>query len=434
MKDEPSRGKNRRVRGALAQCTDCNGKQTTEARRHGERTKAKDPDSSFRLPPSAFLLSGATGGLSTRAIAATVWQFSIVLLLVAALPRPLAALEPAPVYSEHQDLAYYLDADGRRQPVETTTDWEIRRQHILTHMQIVMGPLPRPDTPLPLDVRIHEEVAVDALRRQKISYHTDSPIHRVNAYLFLPARLDAPSPAVLCLQQTTRIGKEEPAGLGPKPNLHYALHLARRGYVTLAPDYPSFGEYDHDFGRDGYVSGTMKAVYDNIRAVDLLQLLPEVDGDRIGCIGHSLGGHNTMFTAAFEPRIKVMVSNCGFTRFHKYYEGKLKGWTSPRYMPRIATRYHNDPDQVPFDFTEIVASFAPRPFLASAPIHDGNFEVSGVKDAIAAAAPIYELYGQPDNLQANFPDCAHDFPPEVREVAYEFLDRHLGHEPVRPTE
>ena len=196
------------------------------------------------------------------------------------------------------------------------------------------------------------------------------------------------------------------------------------------PDYPSFGEYAYDFApKHGYISGTMKAVYDNIRAVDLLQSLPQVDPQRIGCIGHSLGGHNTMFTAVFEPRIKVMVSNCGFTRFHKYYGGRLRGWTSQRYMPLIASRYGNNPDRVPFDFTEIVAAFAPRPFLASAPMRDSNFEVSGVKDAVAAAKPIYALYGKGKNLQANYPDCGHDFPPAARKTAYEFLDKHLRHVP-----
>jgi hypothetical protein len=132
-----------------------------------------------------------------------------------------------------------------------------------------------------------------------------------------------------------------------------------------------------------------------------------------------------MFTAAFEPRIKALVSNCGFTRLHKYYGGKLAGWTSNRYMPRISMVHGNNPDEVPFDFPEIVAAFAPRPFLASSPIGDGNFEVSGVRDTIAAAQPIYALYGKPDHLQANYPDCGHDFPPAVRSVAYEFLDKHL---------
>jgi acetyl esterase/lipase len=346
------------------------------------------------------------------------------LLLNASLP---AADPPAPVpYPEHQDLSYYLDARGQRHAIKSTADWEKRRQHILANMQVVMGPLPDPSKKVPLDVNAIEEVKIGDLVRRKITYATEKD-DRVAAYLFLPpSTTGEKQPAILCLHQTVTIGKEEPAGLGGKPNLHYALHLAQRGYVTLAPDYPSFGEHRYDFDpKHGYISGTMKAIWDNQRAVDLLESLSEVDQARIGCIGHSLGGHNTMFTAAFDPRIKAMVSNCGFTRFHKYYDGKLAGWTSPRYMPLIAGRHDNNADKVPFDFTEIVASFAPRPFLASAPVRDSNFEVSGVRDVIAAARPIYALYGKPDHLQANYPDSAHDFPEDARDVAYRFFDKHL---------
>lgn len=335
--------------------------------------------------------------------------------------------ETALRYPEHQDLGYYLDAEGKQRPIKDVADWEIRRGHILANMQVVMGQLPGASKRVPLDVKQLEETKLDGgLVRRKISYQTEAD-DRVHAYLFLPAGETKKRPAILCLHQTTNIGKQEPAGLGGNPNLHYALHLAERGYVTLAPDYPSFGEHQFDFAdaKFGYTSGTMKAIWDNLRAVDLLQSLPEVDPERLGCIGHSLGGHNTMFTAAFDQRIKVMVSNCGFTRFHKYYGGKLAGWTSARYMPLIASRYENSPDKVPFDFPEIVAAFAPRPFLASSPLHDSNFEVSGVKDTIAAAKPIYELFGEADNLQANYPDCAHDFPEDVRKVAYDFFDKHL---------
>jgi dienelactone hydrolase len=290
----------------------------------------------------------------------------------------------------------------------------------------VMGQVPPATRRVPLDMKVLEEVTVEGIRRRKISYQTE-PATRVQAYLFLPGgEGEAKRPAVLCLHQTIAIGKQEPAGMGGNPNLHYALHLAQRGYVTLAPDYPSFGEYQYTFPADsGYLSGSMKAIWDNMRAVDLLQSLPQVDGERIGCIGHSLGGHNTMFTAVFEPRIKALVSNCGFTRFHKYYNGALMGWTSDRYMPRIRTVHHNSPDEVPFDFTEIVAAFAPRPFLASAPVRDSNFEVSGVKDCIAVARPIYELHGVAGNLQANYPESEHDFPADARDVAYRFLDQHL---------
>ena len=54
------------------------------------------------------------------------------------------------------------------------------------------------------------------------------------------------------------------------------------------------------------------------------------------------------------------MSNCGFTRFHRYYGGDLTGWTSDRYFPRIATEYGKDPDKVPFDFPGLIAALAPR--------------------------------------------------------------------------
>jgi len=332
-----------------------------------------------------------------------------------------------PLYEEHQDLSYFLKATGQRTAIQTPADWQQRREHILANMQLVMGPLPKPEKPVSLAMRQIESHEFDGYVRQLIAYHTDSPDREVKAYLFVPrAASGQKMPAMLCLHQTTSIGKGEPAGLGGNPNLHYALHLAQRGYVTLAPDYPSFGDYKYDFPQEhGYISGSMKAVYDNMRSVDLLQSLDIVDAERMGVIGHSLGGHNSMFTAAFDTRLKVIVSNCGFTRFHKYYGGKLKGWTSARYMPLINDRYENNPDKVPFDFPEIVAAFAPRPFLASSPLGDSNFEVSGVRDTIAAAQPIYRLLGREDHLQANYPDCAHDFPPQVRDVAYRFIDRHL---------
>ena len=330
------------------------------------------------------------------------------------------------LYPEHSDLSYYLDPNGYPRPILTPGDLAIRRQHILAHMHQVMGPLPDRTKLVPLNVQKLEEVPLEGLLREKIEYQTEADT-RVRAYLFRPAKPPAKKlPAVLCLHQTIGIGKQEPAGLGGSPNLHYALHLAQRGYVTLAPDYPSFGDYKYDFApAHGYISGSMKAIWDNMRAVDLLEGLEQVDAKRIGCIGHSLGGHNTMFTAVFDERIKALVSNCGFTRFPKYYGGQLKGWTSDRYMPVINNKYANNPNLVPFDFPEIVAAFAPRAFLASSPKGDSNFEVSGVVDSIASAQRIYDLLGVSDRLQANYPDCAHDFPEDVRKVAYAFFDKHL---------
>jgi dienelactone hydrolase len=327
-------------------------------------------------------------------------------------------------YPDKTRLLVVRDADGRERAVKTAGDWAVRRGHILANMQRVMGPLPGEGDRVALEVRYTAEVRTPRYVRKKLTYVAEKG-DRVPAWLLIPSGLTGKAPAVLCLHQTVTIGKDEPAGLGKREELRYAVHLAERGYVTLAPDYPSFGEYPYDFSKSRHPSGSIKAVWNNMRAIDLLASLPQVDAKRIGCIGHSLGGHNAMFTAAFDERIAATVSNCGFTSFPKYYGGKLKGWTSARYMPRIASVYGYRPEKVPFDFPEVVAAIAPRAFLASAPLHDDNFEVSGVKDCLAAARPVYALLGAKEKLAANYPDCKHEFPPEVRTVAYAWLDRWL---------
>ena len=332
---------------------------------------------------------------------------------------------PLPEYPNHQDLSFVLDSDGVARAVKSTADWFDRSEHIVRHFQRVTGPLPSPLRRVPLDVKIVEEVKVGSLTRRKLSFQSD-PTDRVTAFLFLPktGRSDKKRPAMLCLHQTTNAGKDEPAGIRGDSNLQYALELAERGYVTLAPDYPSFGEHPYDFDpKHGYVSGTMKAIWDNIRAVDLLETIPEVDADRIGVIGHSLGGHNAIFTAVFERRLKAIVSSCGFSSMQK---DDLPSWTGPRYMPLIASEFKNDPKRLPFDFHELVAALAPRPFFASAATKDDDFDVSGVKDVLDAARPIYRLTGNPDRLVGNYPEVGHSFPGESRKLAYEFLDRALG--------
>jgi dienelactone hydrolase len=349
-----------------------------------------------------------------------------LLAVLFALFGPSAFAAP-PFYADKSDLLVYKDDQDKDHPVKTTGDWSKRRAHILAGMQEAMGPLPSDRDKVPLDVKYTDEVKTAKYIRKKLTYAVGKN-ERVPAWLLIPVGLKGKAPAVLCLHQTVKIGKDEPAGLGKREELQYAKHLAERGYVTLAPDYPSFGEYDYDFKKSKFASGSMVAIRNNMRAVDLLVSLPQVNGERIGVIGHSLGGHNAMFTAAFDTRLKAIVSNCGFTSFPKYYGGKIKGWTSDRYMPRLETVYKLDARKVPFDFPEVVAAFAPRAFLASSPLKDDNFEVSGVKDCMAAALPVYELHKAKEKLQANYPDCKHEFPPDVRKVAYDFLDRWLKKE------
>lgn len=311
--------------------------------------------------------------------------------------------------------------------IHTRADWQKARRQTLDGMQLVMGKLHRFQN-RETGVEWYEESEREELltfSRVKIRYQTDLN-DWVPAYLLTPKNLRRPAPAMLCLHQTTKIGKDEPSGLGGNPNLQYAKELAERGYIAVVPDYPSLGENDFDPYQYGYISCTMKGIVNHIRAIDFLQSLPFVSSSRIGAIGHSLGGHNTLFVAAFDQRVRAIVTSCGFTSFKKYYNGDLTGWAGNRYMPLIAEKYGKDPARLPFDFPDILASLAPRPVFINAPLHDSNFEVSGVKDCVAAAAPIYaKLFHAKESLVANYPDAGHEFPLQIRTVAYEFLDRWL---------
>lgn len=338
---------------------------------------------------------------------------------------PMASAPPAVEYPDHSDLLVVRDELGQLQPVRTPADWARRVAHIRANVQQVMGPLPGALRWAPLDVSVVSEERTPHYLRRKVRF-TPEPGDRVPAWILIPNELppSGRAPAMLCLHQTTRIGKDEPAGLGGLDSLHYAHELAERGYVCVVPDYPSFGEYPYDFQRDGarYVSGSMKAIWNNQRAIDLLESLPQADPNRIGVIGHSLGGHNALFTALFDERLKAIVSSCGFTPFHDYYGGNVAGWTSDRYMPRICSVYHNDPDKIPFDFYEILGALAPRGVFINAPLHDSNFELSGVCRAFLRAEAVYGLYGAADRLRLVTPDAPHDFPADERAAAYAWLD------------
>ena len=339
------------------------------------------------------------------------------------------------VYPDHSQLLVVRDAAGGVRPVKTKADWAERVTHIRDNMQLVMGKLPDPSRRVPLDLVVISEQHLPKYRRQKIMF-TPEPNDRVPAWLLIPNELPerGKSAAMLCLHQTTNIGKDEPAGLGGSSSLHYAHELAERGYLCLVPDYPSFGEYAYDFKIKGanYASGSMKAIWNNIRAIDLLESLPQVDKNRIGAIGHSLGGHNCLFTAVFDERLKAVVSSCGFTPFHDYYNGKLAGWTSDRYMPRIRDIYENNADKVPFDFYEIIAALAPRGLYSNSPINDSNFDVGGVRKAFARAEEVYTLFTIPQRgpsrtpLMLSTPNTPHDFPKSERDAAYDWLDRLIG--------
>jgi len=314
--------------------------------------------------------------------------------------------------------------------------WEARpratRTGALAAMQEIMGPL-APPAKFPLEVEIQQERDCGSFITRFLTYATE-PGSRVPALLLLPKKAlqgdVEPGPAILCLHATN-------FEHGPKtlidPRGHsyplYGKELAELGYIVLAPSYPTMNGYRPDFKALGYLSGSMKAVVDNQRALDLLGSLPAVNPRRIAAVGHSLGGHNALFTAAFDTRIQAVVTSCGFDSFRDYQGGNLAGWTSERYMPRLS-QFATKLDALPFDFDDVLSAIAPHRIFVSAPVHDTNFSAASVDKIVARARPAFSPVADAA-LHVVHPEAAHDFPPATRLMAWAFLEKALALETAR---
>ena len=339
-------------------------------------------------------------------------------------------------------LLLFKDKSGERKIVHTKAQWKEKRRQILDSMQQVMGKLPDRSNLPPLDIKVTDTYIGSNFTRLKISFAVAAN-ERVPAFLYIPFQKNKTSPekrpAMLVLHGTGAKGKQLVDSGSYSPNHAQARELAQRGYVVIAPDYPSFGELtDYNFETDRYESGTMKGIFNHMRCIDLLQSREDVDPKCIGALGLSLGGHNSMFVGAFDERIKVVVSACGWTLFDYYnagdevtkrYGGKLGPWAQTRYMPLFRDKYKLDAASIPFDFDEVIAAIAPRVFFSVSCLNDANFDVKGVVQGIAQVKDVYRFLKSEGNLQVRYPVAQHDFPPEARLEAYRFIDKMFKHKP-----
>lgn len=367
----------------------------------------------------------------------------VILFLVAISLRgfamPFISVVKKSTYTD--SLLTYKTKTGQKAPVKTLAEWQQKRGQILEGMQLAMGPLPAMQGLPPLNIQYIDSVKEDSFTCYTIRF-TVAVNEVLPALLYIPHQKGARKklPALVVLHGTDVLGKRVLSGISPKPNRSYAKELAQRGYVVIAPDYPGYGDLaDYDFEKDRYQSGTMKGIFDHMRCVDLLQARKDVDAERIGVIGHSLGGHNAMFLGAFDKRIKVIVASCGWTLFDSYdigeagskkYGGKLGPWAQDRYMPLLRDKYKLDANLIPFDFDEVIATLAPRPFFSNSPLNDANFNIAGVKRGINNVSKVYSFLNAPANLQVRHPEATHDFPPKERLEAYQFIDKMLKHIPT----
>jgi dienelactone hydrolase len=356
----------------------------------------------------------------------------LITVFVACFATAAAANPPFQSRLSRTNLLLYHTPAGEVLPVKNAADWQKRRAEILAGTQRIMGPLPGVEKRCPLDSRVTEEVDCGDYVRRSVSYASE-PGSRVPAYLLVPKRVLAESikaPAVLALHQTHSAGQKVVVGLGNSTNDEYGVELVKRGFVVLAPPYAMLANYWPDLKALGYQSGTMKSIWDNIRGLDYLSTLPFVKTNGFGAIGHSLGGHNSVYTAVLDERIKVVVSSCGLDSFLDYYGGDPqvwkpeRGWCQLRYMPAL-TNYTGRLPEIPFDFHELIGALAPRVCFISAPLGDTNFKWRSVDEIAKAALPVFQLHRVPQHLQIAHPDCGHLFPPDMREKAYRLLEENL---------
>jgi acetyl esterase/lipase len=348
-------------------------------------------------------------------------------------PLPAPNIEAPLPRLPRDNLLVYRGEGGETTTVRNFADWQQRKDEVRLAMQSVMGRLPGREKHCPPDMQVAEETDCGTYVRQLITYASE-PGGRVPAYLLIPKSLlqnGQTAPAILCLHGTDDVvGHGIVVGLGNRKNRQYASELAERGYVTFAPNYPLLAKYQPPLKELGWSSGTLKAVWDNMRGIDLLESLPFVEKGRIGAIGHSLGGHNAVYTSVFDERIQVVVSSCGLDSYLDYYDGDEsrwlpeQGWTQTRYMPRLR-HFHGRLEDIPFDFHEMIGALAPRHVLIIAPKNDSNFRAASVDRVVAAARPVFDLYGHSERLEVEHPDCEHDFPTEMRERAYRLFDEVL---------
>src|SRR5436309_5155239 len=219
------------------------------------------------------------------------------------------------------NLLVYQNRKADVMPVKSKADWLKRRAQIVAGMQAVMGPLPGAAKRCPLELKIDAEVDCGTYLRRLVTYSSE-PGSRVPAYLLIPKTALAQRtrvPAILALHPTD-MEQGHRVVVDPVRDYYapYARELVERGFVVLAPAYPLLANYQPDLRALGYQSGTMKAIWDNIRGMDLLESLPFVKKGKFGAIGHSLGGHNSVYTAVFDERIKAVVSSCGLDSYLDY--------------------------------------------------------------------------------------------------------------------
>lgn len=243
---------------------------------------------------------------------------------------------------------------------------------------------------LPLATKVLSTEDKQKFTRHEIEINS-TRTRRIRAVLTIPLPLDGEFPAVVCIHGHG--GDRNVVYRYDSPYRGFALLLAESGYVTISTDVGQHKVYEDGRTLMG------ERLWDVIRCVDYLTTREEVDPQRIGCAGLSLGGEMTMWLGAMDTRITATVSSGFLTTVDNMLQGHCPCWNFPGFTEN-------------FDFADIYSLVAPRHLqcqngkLERAP---GGFPVFLAEKAMTEIKACYEVFGQTERVQLLVHPAGHIF-------------------------
>ena len=325
---------------------------------------------------------------------------ALILLLLGFFANPLLA------QVELCQGAYFTKAQGKEflknNEAQSLAEWTARADKIRANILEGMDLLPLPPKPTSKPI-IHSRRVMNGYTVENIAFESMPGIF-VTGNLYRPTAKLASYAAILC-----------PHGHGTDPRLaEYtqirSAMLARMGAIVLTTDMIGYGESKQS---EHKIPKALKLqTINNMRALDYLLSLPNVDPERVGVTGESGGGTQTFVLTALDERVKVAVP-CVMVSAHFF-----GGCTCESGMPihKKGTFQTNN--------VEIAALAAPRPMLL---ISDGGDWTANVPNVeFPHIQKIYALYDQKNRVEnAHFADEKHDYGPSKRKAMYPFMARYL---------
>jgi dienelactone hydrolase len=312
-----------------------------------------------------------------------------------------------------------VDPNGRN--ISSRDAWEQHRQQIRDEWLKFLGPMPDPRPAVKLEVLKSE--LVGPLSRELVRYEGE-PGMFVEGYLLRDSKTrdGRKRPGIVALHQTTNKSIDEIAGVSGPSDMAIGEKLAQNGFIVFCPRcflWQDAADYNEAVARHRErhpdVLGMAKMLYDAMRGVDVLVSLPDVDVDRIGACGHSLGAKETLYLAAFDQRIKAAVASEGGLGF------RSTNWDAPWYLgPAIQD------ESFPLNHHQLLALIAPRPFLILAgELGRGAADGDRSWPLLDAALPVWKLYGEPARLGLRNHHLGHALPPAEYAYLQEWLTTYL---------